>query len=195
MLDKFCLHCNHKLSLFINFSHHQQRALKDILLFLAHSFAFDIKASLVTNILYFIKLRNTPKQRHQCQDFSLSFIQKKTLFVRHENNFVYTLCQWRTHTALTVYSLPAARLLFFSAHRPTFLFNAASYVKHFSMEKNWQKTEHTWMIRMSGNDWTQSWGLTHSLRWEAWCGLMNHSECVHVRFFSGYPVDSLKTCE
>jgi hypothetical protein len=27
------------------------------------------------------------------------------------------------------------------------------------------KTEHTWIIRISGSDWTGSWGLAHGQRW------------------------------
>jgi hypothetical protein len=44
----FILHHNDKLSLFINFAHHPWLALKGILLFASHFFAFYIKASLVT---------------------------------------------------------------------------------------------------------------------------------------------------
>jgi hypothetical protein len=83
---------------------------------------------------------------------------------RHENSFVFMLCRWCTHASLTVYFVPAVRLPILSVYRITILLNVASYVKCFSMSKNWQKTEHTWIIRMSGNDWTEIWWLAHSLR-------------------------------
>jgi hypothetical protein len=51
-----------------------------VLLFLAHSFAFDIKASLVTGNPFFVNLWNTLEQRHQSQDFFLSLVQEKALY-------------------------------------------------------------------------------------------------------------------
>jgi hypothetical protein len=47
-----------------------------MLLFIAHSFAFDIKTSLVMGNPIFNKIFNQP------QDFSLSLVQKCFLFVR-----------------------------------------------------------------------------------------------------------------
>jgi hypothetical protein len=87
---------------------------------------------------------------------------RKILPVRHVNSFEFVPCQWHTRTSLTVHFLPAAGLCIFSEHRLTFLLNEASYVKCSSMGKNWHKTEHTWTIRMSSNDWTVSWWLMHS---------------------------------
>jgi hypothetical protein len=128
MLDKFCLHCNHKLSLFINISHHQQRALKGILLFLAHSFALDIKASLVTNILYFIKLRNTPKQRHQSQDFSLSFVQKKTFCLSDMKTILFIHFANDVHIPHLPYTLYQLHDYFSFQHTDQLFFSMRHYM-------------------------------------------------------------------
>jgi hypothetical protein len=71
-----------KFSLFINFSHHPQLALKVILLFQAHSFASDIKASLVTDNPLFHKYLNNSKTEASISGF-LPFLgpEKKTFYL------------------------------------------------------------------------------------------------------------------
>jgi hypothetical protein len=53
--------------------------------------------------------------------------------------------------------------------------------------------EHIWTKRMPGNDWTESWGVDAQLKVGrddvAWW----QSECVYIRSFPGYPMDSLQT--
>jgi hypothetical protein len=78
----------------MNISHQPQLALKRILLFLAHSFAFDIKASLVTCNPLFHKTLNYFKTDASISEFlPLLGPEKDFLFDRHENSFVFILHQ------------------------------------------------------------------------------------------------------
>jgi hypothetical protein len=68
--------------------------LKGVLLFLAHSFAFDVKASLVKGNPLFHKSLKYSKTETSVSGF-LPFFgpEKDFLFVRHENSFVFMLRQ------------------------------------------------------------------------------------------------------
>jgi hypothetical protein len=75
-----------------------------VLLFLSHSFAFDIKASLVTGSTFFFhKSSRYSETGISLRISSILWSEKDFLFVRHENSFVFTHRQWRTHASLTVY--------------------------------------------------------------------------------------------
>jgi hypothetical protein len=65
-------------------SHYSRLALKGTLLFQAHSFSFDIKASLVTYNPFF------RKHLKYCETGFLPLLgpEKYFLFARHENSFV-----------------------------------------------------------------------------------------------------------
>jgi hypothetical protein len=72
--------------------------------------------------------------------------------------------------------LQAAQLPLLSAHRITSLLAVASYTKHIS------RTEHTWTIRMLGNDWTENWGWL-TVKGEGDDVVWWHSDYVCLRFF------------
>jgi hypothetical protein len=99
-------------SLFINFSHHPQLALKGILLFLAHYFAFDIKAFLVTSNPLFHKYFKYSKTETSISRF-LPFLgpekdylsdMKTVLFSYFANNVHMPHCILSTSCTITYLS-------------------------------------------------------------------------------------------
>jgi hypothetical protein len=81
--------------------------LKGILLFLAHSFAFDITATLLAGNPLFCRSLKTSKTEISISGF-IPYLgpEKDLLFVRHKNSFVFILRQQRTHASpYTFYQL------------------------------------------------------------------------------------------